>query len=357
MKKENILRIHRKEILDNFIISFYSTDNSISSYCKANLPQIWTKNTAKYQVQKITESDYEETLIKYFQSPFIEQNEQPLLVLVGGIGAGKSASVRYSLSNSNICEGCLFSEECAKNYPDRILVDFINFKTSVITSTPENVQKKRAISLYNNFWYHIIKILDEVINCEMDSKTEISMFWNWLMSTQSNAIPIEIYKLLFPKKDRFSDYSANSAELYELKEMIYEKLDVKGLAHYKLFQIAFLRVKKSSNCNFVIFDNIDTLAPYLQAELINFTLEAHRLLNCKAVIPIRPHTLTTNKDASDFFEIIEHWKPSLNTVFKKRLENFEKNGNPEVYYALDQLIKLIKSSNVFTDLFIATSGG
>ena len=353
---KNILREKRQAILDHFIVSFTGTDASIEYYMNVSLPLNWLSPRSKKTVLKIDTSDYEKTLINYFENPSKIDTNHPLLLIIGGVGSGKSSSVRYALSKANVCQGCSLYDSCKKDYPSRILVDFIDFKSSVAAEAPGEIVKFNRKEIENRFWYHLVQILDGAIDDSMPRRVEVSAFWQWLISEQKSAIPMALYRYLFPKKELFLNPQVNSAELFALRDKMFGELNTRDLTSYKLYQVAFLRQTNLVNCNFIIFDNIDTLDPFLQAALINFAIEANRLLSCKAIIPLRPHTFTSNQDASDFFEIMDHWKPSLEKVFEKRLETFGAKGEQDVKNALEKTIHLIKSTSIFKEIFISTSG-
>lgn len=348
---ENIFRSERKSIQEYFVINYVADDTAVENYIRVSLPQKWQGGKSP-SLNKIDEPDYEETLINYFKSNDPKNVKPPILIIVGGVGTGKSSSVRYAIHNSDICHNCYFSQDCPKDYPERIIVDFISFKTSVIAEGPN---PQNLDSELEKFWLHITHILDKAIDQEVTFDVIVS-FWKWLLVYEIRAIPVPLYRLLYPKRDLLENPQINSGELRKLQELIFERLDIEGIAKYKLFQIAYLRRENHANCNFVIFDNIDTLAPFLQAKVIEFTLEANRLINCKAVIPVRPNTFKTNIDASDFYEVMDHWKPSLEKVFYKRLENYENKGNPEVALRIKEVIELIKRNKIFSTVFVASSG-
>jgi len=205
--KTNILRLKRKSILDDFIVSFYATDESIENYVKASLPQQWLKDLKYSKIDKINVPDYEETISTFFSSNGEAISNHPLLVILGGVGTGKSSTLKHALAKSDICETCHFNTTCDRNFPSRILVDFISFKTTVDSKTPEVVKSYEIKQLKQKFWYHILTILDIVIDDEMDTKMEVTEFWSWLFEQKSVAVPLSLYKILFPKKSKENEIS------------------------------------------------------------------------------------------------------------------------------------------------------
>ncbi|MBK7233814.1 MAG: hypothetical protein IPH93_16525 [Saprospiraceae bacterium] len=357
VKNSNIFRAQNKSLVDHFIISYFATDDALRSYCKAGIPQKWIRAAKDTSFPKINVSDYEESLINFFKSRIKNEKSHPILVLVGGIGTGKSSTIRYALHTSNICNNCSYSSICTRDYGSRIIIDFINFKSTLDTySEDAKYNKSLRKSQVKEFWINILKILDIVLKEEMGIEIEISDFWIWLVNDKRDSISIEIYKLLYPKREMFSNSVQNSAELRNLRTEFYTELSIANLVKYKLLQISFLRKDKMANCNFIIFDNTDTLPPKLQKKVIDFSIYANNLLHCISIIPLRPSTLFANRDASTFFDLKEHWKPSLQNIFYTRLENYKKNGDQDVYLLLKMLIDTIRDNKFFSDVIISTSG-
>lgn len=353
--RSNILREKRTEIDKEFILSFHASDSNSHVYIKSSLPQIWGKWGHTSSFKGISTSDYEATLSNYFKSTTSKNIPQSVLLIVGEAGTGKSSAIRNALINSNICENCSFFSSCDKNYPERILVDFIEFRLAIMDDSNYEDTHEWNLDVSKNFWFHIQEVL-EFVTSEMDAEEEISEFWPWLFAVQRKNLFESLSRLLAPDKHLFKNASMNSDKLMSLRRNIATDFANEDLAKYRILQIAYLRRNGKANCNLVVFDNIDVLPPFIQRKVIDFGCHANRILGCKVIIPLRPYTGKTNRDASTFFEVLDHWKPNLKSVFEKRLENFRSKGSHEVYFALRQIIDLIINNNLFREIFIATSG-
>ncbi len=359
MISENILRTNRQFVKDNFIKDFAAKDEDVLSYVKVSLPKSWILNKNKkqtYSVNRINVSDYEQTLIKFFENPDRLSTKHPLLIIVGGAGTGKSSSIKYALSKANICEGCSIFDKCDKKYPARIVIDYLSFKSEVGADSPHNIQNDGIQKRIDKFWHYLIKVLDKIIDNHLDQKLEISGFWHWLVGECKSEHSFTFYKQLYPKSHLFEHPTENSAELLKLRDKLYKKLTSEEIAYYKLCQIAYLTENTKVNCNILLFDNIDTIDPFLQVKLIDFAIEAYRLLGSKAIIPMRPYTFYLNKDASDFIEVIEHCLPSLKDVLNKRLELLKQKNSPEIAFAIENIITTIFSRNLMLNVYSASSG-
>jgi len=110
METKNILRIERQSVKDIFIQDFTANRTALECYVRTTLHVNWISNKSK--IKKINASDYEETLIKFLEQPDKTITKQPLLIIVGGAGSGKSSSIQYALKTANICNGCSIYESC-----------------------------------------------------------------------------------------------------------------------------------------------------------------------------------------------------------------------------------------------------
>lgn len=358
MNYENYFRIHRQSVLENFIISFVGNNDLNKFYSPANLPTEWIPKRNNEKVVKISDTDYEKTLVQFFENPELIDSKHPLLVILGSIGTGKSTTVNYALDKANICQDCDLISTCDKDYPHRVLIDFIGFSKGNTGQIPAHQQNNETIERENNFWFHILNVLDNSIKTTLNIETEVSTFWLWLLKSQKNAIPQKIYLKLEHKSYLLDDPVNNANELLKLRDELYAGISRKDRVYYKLFIIRYLRREKIANCNLLVFDNIDTLEPYLQDYLIKFAVDAFRNINCRSILPMRPHTYSTirNSDASNFQERIPHHKPSLSAVFENRLNNYKEVGNKDVAVQLEKLINIIKRNRIFKEIFLSTSG-
>lgn len=353
----NILREHRHLVDKKFIISYTGKENNSLYYNRATIRQFVKPMPDIKRVAKISESDYEQTLINFFENPELLEGKCPILIIIGGLGSGKSSSLNFAIENAKICEGCELYDNCSHNLPQRIKVDFIDFRTTVSRNLPSSIIEFEQKDLINKFWNFIIRSFDESIDSKMDSNTEVSLFWPWLFKNHRIILPNDIYGILNHHTDLLEAPAHNSNKLYELRDEIYQKTSSKSRLYYKLIQLAYLRININVNCDFIIFDNMDSIAPYLQSELIDLSVYANKILNCKTILPLRPHTYTNHKDGANFMEQLPHMKSRLEEVFNRRLEYFrDTSQNTEVYLCLKKLISLIKSRDVFRKVFVATSG-
>jgi hypothetical protein len=108
----------------------------------------------------------------------------------------------------------------------------------------------------------------------------------------------------------------------------------------------------------ILFDNIDSLPPYLQRKSLKVALKFCELLKCRAIIPMRPHTFELNNHAANFMEIIEHWTPNIFDVIDARNLEFSKlsDSTKELSIKIQKLIDFIKANKYREEAFIATSG-
>ena len=197
-----------------------------------------------------------------------------------------------------------------------------------------------------------------VINKKLSLDQEITEFWSWLLSGNCNGQHSHIFnKRLETFSHLLESPHDNKIELIKKREKLLEAFTQQEIVYYKLYQIAFLRLKSETNCNLIIFDNIDRLDPGIQTEIINFTLEANRTFGCKAIIPMRPHTFHLNRDASNCIEVIEHCIPDIGEVLNRRLEIFEKKkGDIEVHYCMKRIIDDIMSNSTMKEVYYQSAG-
>ena len=165
MEYRNKLRIFRDEIKEFFIHEFAGIGEDLGYYVPVSLPLKWLNSYGNHPVTKINVSDYEETLIKFIENPDNISAIHPLLIIIGGSGTGKSTSIKYAINKANVCEGCPNYDLCAKNYPARIHLDFLNFKKEAeVHGESESEETNRNQKAVDRFWSYISKNLRIVID-------------------------------------------------------------------------------------------------------------------------------------------------------------------------------------------------
>lgn len=360
MLNENIFRTHRKQIEQRFIGSFSAKFFNPEHYVKASIPFKWIPRGKHTSIKRIEKGDYEETLINILETPYTDLENGMIVIIVGGIGTGKSTTIRYALNNANLCKGCKLETECEHDYPQRILIDFL-IKPEIERYRPvsSSVSSEKPTLTIDEFWFHIIQVLDNSIMGKLDLETEISLFWEWLFKSSRKFVSYHLYTILFPKIELFKKHKENSKELIMLRDEIYKTFSQQEIANYRLLQLAYLREEHKENCNILVFDNIDSIEPYLQLRTLEFAIKACHVLKSKAIIPMRPHTFSLNNLAGDFIEVIEHWVPDLSQVIQKRIDVFSKNCSPcdKLPQLLNDLNQKINSSSVMREIFQSSSGG
>lgn len=359
MNLSNILRVSRTSIKEYFVHEFAGIGDEMDYYVHVSLPQAWLKNYGHNSIRKINVPDYEETLIKFIENPDNISPNHPLLIIIGGAGTGKSTTIKYALSKANICKGCVQFDTCSQNYPARIHIDFLNFKNEASAHSDFEFNKRNyEKEIIERFWSFISAKLTIVINKKLSLQQETTEFWNWLLSGECNGQHSHIFnKRLEAFSHLFENPSDNRVELTKKRENLLVSFSQQETVYYKLYQIAFLRLSSNVNCNLIIFDNIDRLDPGIQTEIINFTLEANRAFECKAIIPMRPHTFHLNRDASNCIEVIEHCIPDIGEVLTRRLGIFEKKkGEAEVLFCMRRIIDEIMQNSTMKEVYYQSAG-
>ncbi|MCB0370839.1 MAG: hypothetical protein KDD45_15810, partial [Bdellovibrionales bacterium] len=360
----NIFIEYSEIIKDHYIISFVGEQRMEKYYVKSSLPQEWLQSFKYSRRDSISVSHHEKRLIAYFENPKLRKTKHPLLLIVGGVGSGKSSSIMYAMRKANVCKGCPLEKTCDKVYPDRIIVNYLNFTKNLdhnLDTAHELIVDDHVI---DKFWLHIIKTLDNSIADSMSMEIELKQFWPWLCKSQGNYVGF--YDFFDMHKEEINDSNTFINRLRSLRDKFRNGLSKKDLAYYKLYQITFLREERKVKCNFLLFDNIDTLPPVLQNELVKFSEEAYELLESKSILLVRPLTYMRNQDASDFIEKIDHAKANLKEVFLKRLDRLKEDKElleksnlknlSSLISCLEKAIHLMPNNKIFRKIFIATTG-
>jgi len=362
--ESNIFIENSEVIKDHYIVSFVGEPNINKYYVNSSLPQEWIKAFKSHKQKIITKSAYEKRLISYFENPVLPKTNHPIVLLVGSVGSGKSSSVRYAMHKANICRGCILEKSCPKNYPDRVLVDFLKFMKNLDHESEEQEEYEVTEEVYDIFWQHIINILDESINNEMTLEKEVREFWPWLVNYKNKHH--SFYYFIDIYRDEILDAKTPFNRLRSLRDKFRMNLLRKDLAYYKLFHIAFLRNELKVKCNFLLFDNMDTLPPLLQREIVKFCEDAYTHLSSKSILLVRPLTYLRNRDGGNFMEKIDHSKASLKEVFLERLKRLQKDklfgedtrvkNAKSLISSLEKAIQIFPNNRTYSDVFVSTSG-
>lgn len=364
INQENIFRLERNLIKERFIGSFTASKFIKDFYVKTSVPQSWLPTNPDSKVQTITVSDYEKTISKFIENP-VEEINHPLLIIIGGIGTGKSTTIQFALEDANICLGCAPKELCSGDHPLMIYIDFFKEESEVDKpAAADNIEdleieyEDKPQITESDFWLFIKQALDIFIDDNLEPNEEITKFWPWLLGDPKRLVFDELYAKLHHNKYLFKDIASNSTQLYKIRNDIFLEFSSENVCKYKLLQLAYIRRNVEGKCNLLIFDNIDSLPPRLQRKTITFALKACQILNSKAILPMRPHTFELNNHAASFMEVIDHWTPDIFDVLIRRNEIFstynQTASNISVY--MKKLIDVISVNSYRKEIFLATSG-
>lgn len=362
MENESMLRIYRTHIKEYFLRSLISRNFNPKLYVHSCSFFNWNIKGDYHKVKRVEKDDYEETLQKFVEFPSAGTVEHPLLIIVGGIGTGKSTTMKYVLEISKKCHKCTTDELCDKSKPLVIDIDLFEETSDPSDNVKDSDDKilDRIIDNFDEFWTIIAKKLDTYLT-KLSRKEEVIEFIPWVNKIKGT--PSALYRFYDDNKELYKEVVVHSPELIKIYYEIRSKLTLEDLCILKTFQIKYLRREFKNFCLFIEFDNIDSCSPILQRKALDFAIKACQTLNARAFIPMRPLTFSINTHAHNFSEVMDHETPDIFDVLERRATFMKDDPNvkrkPELIILqkhLCNLIDAIKKNPFRKDIFMKSAG-
>lgn len=237
------------------------------------------------------------------------QNPQ-LCVLVGGMGSGKTTTLKYLKSHYLKNTSIVFCDldSC---------IDVSKANSDGLSDIDVAVMLTRSLSFFIN---HLIL-----------PEKEWKNLWTWGLSPEAgrdhpakNILSDAASKL---RSELGNDWLSESEDAIKirkncLREIICRPVDF--LTYQALCIDYYLTCEsKDDRSNFlIIFDNIDPLPPRAQYQIKEFASRLQTSAHCKILLSMRPLTYSSNfQSANRTVEVIEHIGPSIVALIEHRIQN------------------------------------
>lgn len=204
---------------------------------------------------------------------------------------------------------------------------------------------------------HLRKLIPDEV--KLSEEGELCSFWVWLSRNDFLINTPTLRKIIKSQEYNLKEPEVHYDELRAERKSFFKNSTIRDQCHYATLMLKYIRRNYNNYCNIVLLDNVDSLVPYEQREILNFGLDMYRLFNCRIIITMRPHTVTLNSHATQFMEVIEHVSPHPLEVLEKRIKLLLESDivhNKLLYNYSKRLIKKIKSDKHMQRTFLNTCG-
>ena len=364
---EDYLRDYIKLVTDHFAGDITSSEQ----YCPGTRSSDW-RSGARLEV---VPGAYEATLANFLLSDpaGTAKRDTDALVLIGGIGTGKSTTLRELIrtlrEKPRRCSVADTEDGLCAEEP--IIIDFniadIFGEMGRRTGSDERVKHQST-----NFWNIAAARFERVLGQTYSFEMEVA-FWAWALdhATMRERSRV-VHRWLNEWEHQIravatgNPYGGWSIEqlsqsLERQRGELIARIDDRDLAWYRAYQVVFAIDKIQAfrcRCRYVFLDNIDQLEPDVQREIMDFALLLWDVLRARTIIGIRPLTWERSLHAYMLLRTENHFSPNTRDVLIARLSRLTDHSRAprEVGAYLRILIDLFTANSLLGDLFEVTSG-
>jgi len=348
---------------------FFAGDTATAGYCAGSRSFDW--ETGSFLT--IATGEYEKLLDNFLNhDPGVISNRGlNVLVLVGGIGTGKSTAIEHAwerLSKApRMCSKCAASDRTCRIAPFRVDLNLGH-------EGPPDDPSLTVDEKIDHFWNTVAVKAEELVAEEFDFEREVA-FWDWCLKNGSfrhRSLTLHAWLAASEFLIRAAmggpsflgwDRAAVLEALARSREVLMRDLRTRDLAWYRLLQVVFhsrTSPKFDCRCSYIFLDNVDHHDPIVQQTAVEFVILLASLMASRAVIAIRPYTWQRAVHGQILIPAENHYSPSLKDVLTTRLVDFEQHsGCPaDVIEAVRRLAQILATGHpsVWTEMFEATSG-
>jgi hypothetical protein len=340
-------------------------------YCQGTSCYDWRTGV----LNKRPEGAYEHDLAEFLLTDPAGISKQGLdaLVIIGGIGTGKSTTLREMIrkitTESRVCSAA--STPNGKCCDTPIIIDF-NIVDIIGESGRRKVDKDTAKAQLADFWNIAAARLEQIIGGALSFADEVA-FWAWALEhtgirEHSRAVhrwlnenEHQIRALI--KKKPYSGWSLdNIAQHLERQRVELMHTPDRDLLWYRIYQLIYILDLKRSfrcRCRYIFLDNVDQLEPEVQRDVVDFVILLSDVLHARALLAIRPLTWARSVHAHMIVRTQNHMSPAIRKVLLERLNRLARSGSAPkdmIPYLRTLIYKFTAPNSLWGDLFEATSG-
>ena len=360
----NLFRVHTA-LLKNTIAGELSGDQlKTDLYVKCSIPASWRTFGKDPKVPKITEGDYEERLREIIEAPMKAAERPNLIILRGGTGSGKSTTVRFALQFVT-CHKCTDKKVCDRREPLSMHIDLFEAGKEAFLApsepsadVPEQEGPGEASGDLKE-WSIFQSKLEEVLSRhgDLDEDSEVTEFWPWLKANDRFVHNPELKKLLTAQKHNLKKPQVNASELKSARKDFIKSASLRDLCYYDMLMLKYIRRDYKGLCNLIVIDNVDSLRPFQQRDIMNYAVDVFDLLRCRVIVVMRPYTVSISANAAALYETIDHWSPEPLEVLKRRINLLKDESEPEkklLFEYSKRLLQTMVDDKFMSRVFSAT---
>lgn len=234
---------------------------------------------------------------------FLRLTQPHLAVLVGGMGGGKSTTLRYVLNKYN-CSGVAI---------------YCDLDPNIEVSVETTAWAARILSQY----------LSPEISKLIGPNTQFTSVWTWAMSIDDGHPHHARYVLADAQtilqrelEGRWLDESSEAIAIRKKAHESIHKDPQEFLSYLALLVDYYLSVTcKGDRGRFtIVLDNVDPLPPRLQYEILRCASRFQESAQCKLLVAMRPMTYSKNLQAANrTVSVIEHLGPEALELIESRI--------------------------------------
>jgi hypothetical protein len=236
---------------------------------------------------------------------FAASTNPAFLVLLGGMGSGKSTTIKY------------------------LNTKFWQDYTVKICDLDADLQLRENNCSESTVVKVLVRYLSKLLDDHIPAREEITKMWTWGMGNDTNSHPAknilsDAQEKLRSKLD--DEWRTESDAAIAVRKEALDKLrqDPSDNLFYQALRVDyFLSCCCSGDRSrfLLVLDNADPLPPRTQYHIFTYASRFQIASRCKMLVSLRPLTYSSNlQGANRLIEVVEHVGPSVIDVIRQRIE-------------------------------------
>ena len=310
----------------------------LEDYNPGRVSYDWTSPTGPEYLYRNSQ-EYEEELESFILRDYGSEGipySRDLLVLVGGIGTGKSTLLSYTyrriFMGPRKCSRSQTVKKICDFEPNFIKFDFDEYDTTIPLS-----EDKQLEALWN---YFAVRIRDEIKTLDNEIE-EVGGFWYWCLHTKKILVSSpELHKFFNRLEHKITCLAKNRqytslnkdeliVSLTRERDELFKSFSSHAHAWYVVLLLNYNIHNREGSCRclHLIFDNVDHIYPDLQSTVVEFAAKVTSLLGARGIISIRPLTWTASLHANKLLPRQHHFAPDAIGVINSRINKCIASGD------------------------------
>jgi hypothetical protein len=307
---QNVLKVNEAFFRESFSFDSLKATFDPKDYVIGRIKRAWPQLFSSPEYVDPNAASYEETIRNFLK---IQPIPGSILLIVGGIGCGKTSTLVYCTGTVTLCRQCFDGKPCAAGVRN-VYVDLRAFDED----SPESM-----------IWAEFERVLTAEVqrsHPNFDFGPDLLAFWTWASGPAAfkTIRHMSFRRQLTAHARIIRDKDGDAVDRAFTHFWLSDEHDYpEGRSVYRAIQLAYItRSKKCKHCNLLCIDNIDQLAPRQQQRIVKFAYEVAAHLECNVVIPVRPYTVSRDAFATANFLHLIHVSPDAAELLEHRVNRF-----------------------------------